>query len=260
MLNRVLSWQKGQAVDFLLKQTGRDLADLRKDSMKSTNQGEIEPRTTISSSNEAAFVELINPLALEAVAEMLSPGIPEEGKEVLPTTDIGDFALKLDSVVVPAIFNNLAIFPEIGDIESQLATSVEYTVSNCSLTDMGTNPTASSVFSVLSGPRSIARVEFDPLVKKALSPFIAKGASISPTYCAYDSEEEKSSLLLLFGLPKLPEIKDLLAEAKSLIDLHTGSSAIKEHWFMRSKGANREVLVQAVSDLENLFGYSISNE
>ncbi len=122
---------------------------------------------------------------------------------------------------------------------------------------MGTNPAASSVFSVLSGPRNIARVEYDPFLKKALAPFLAKGASISPTYCAYDDETTRASLLLLFGLPKIPELHDILEEAKALIQLHSGDSELKQHWFKRSKGTTRKELNEAVNDLEKLFGYYI---
>ena len=118
-------------------------------------------------------------------------------------------------------------------------------------------PAASSVFSVLSGPRNIARVEYDPFLKKALAPFLAKGASISPTYCAYDDETTRASLLLLFGLPKIPELHDILEEAKALIQLHSGDSELKQHWFKLSKGTTRKELNEAVNDLEKLLGYYI---
>ncbi|MHA1972043.1 MAG: hypothetical protein ACTSW1_03550 [Candidatus Hodarchaeales archaeon] len=261
MLERVLSMQRGESVDLLSRQTGLDLADLSSEKKRMTVSDVLgQDSTEFPTQMEDAFVELVNPLALESIAEMLSPGVPEIGKEVLPTTDIGDFALKLDSVVVPAMFNDLTLFPEVGSMGSQLSTAVEYTVANCSLTNMGTNPSASSVFSVLSGPKDIARVEFDPLLKKSLTPFLAKGASISPTYCAYDDEKTKASLLLLFGLPKVPELHDILEEAKSLIQLHSGDSELKQHWFKRSKGTTREELINAVNDLEKLFGYYISPE
>ncbi|MFX1506004.1 MAG: hypothetical protein ACFFDC_07800 [Promethearchaeota archaeon] len=261
MLERVLSWQRGESVDLLSRQIGKDLADLSSEQVSSSIPAVIgQDGTAYPAQLEEAFVELVNPLALESIAEMLSPGVPEVGKEVLPTTDIGDFALKLDSVVVPAMFDDLAVFPEVGGMDSQLSTAVEYTLSNCSLTDMGTNPTASSVFSVLSGPQNIARVEYDPLLKKALAPFLAKGASISPTYCAYDDDNTRASLLLLFGLPKIPELHDILEEAKALINLHSGDSELKQHWFKRSKGTTRKELEEAVSDLEKLFGYYIKPE
>jgi len=261
MLERVLSWQRGESVDLLSRQIGNDLADLSSEQVRSQIPTVIgQDGTAYPAQLEEAFVELVNPLALESIAEMLSPGVPEVGKEVLPTTDIGDFALKLDSVVVPAMFDDLSVFPEIGGMDSQFSTAVEYTLSNCSLTDMGTNPTASSVFSVLSGSRNIARVEYDPLLKKALAPFLAKGASISPTYCAYDDDSTRASLLLLFGLPKIPELHDILEEAKALINLHSGDSELKQHWFKRSKGTTRQELDAAVSDLEKLFGYYIKPE
>ncbi len=260
MLNRVLSMQRGESVDLLGK-TGLDLADVSAEVKRTSTPNVLgQVSTDLPVKMEEEFVELINPLALDCIAEMLSPGVPEIGKEVLPTTDIGDFALKLDSVVVPAMYDDLSIFPEIGGVGSQLSTAVEYTAANCSLTNMGTNPSASSVFSVLSGPRDIARVEFDPLLKKALTPFLAKGASISPTYCAFDDEKTKSSLLLLFGLPKVPELYNLLEEAKSLIELHSGDSELKQHWFKRSKGTTQKELQDAVHDLEKLFGYYMKPE
>lgn len=260
MLNRVLSMQRGESVDLLSK-TGLDLADVSAEVRRTSTPNVLgQVSTDLPVKMEEEFVELINPLALDCIAEMLSPGVPEIGKEVLPTTDIGDFALKLDSVVVPAMYDDLSIFPEIGGVGSQLSTAVEYTAANCSLTYMGTNPGASSVFSVLSGPKDIARVEFDPLLKKALTPFLAKGASISPTYCAFDDDKTKSSLLLLFGLPKVPELYNLLEEAKSLIELHSGDSELKQHWFKRSKGTTQAELQNAVQDLEKLFGYYMKPE
>ena len=258
MLKRVLSMQRGEAVDLLSRNNGLDLKTLKTEVPRPNVLGQTD--TPMPVQTEEAFVELINPLALESIAEMLSPGVPEVGKEVLPTTDIGDFALKLDSVVVPAMYNDLAIFPEVGDVGNQLIAAVEHAAAHCSLTNMGNNPGASSVFSVLSGPREIARVEFDPLLKKALSPFLAKGASISPTYCAYDDDKARASLLLLFGLPRIPELYDILEEAKALINLHSGSSELKQHWFQRSKGTTKLELENAVSDLEKLFGIYISPE
>jgi len=258
MLKRVLSMQRGEAVDLISREKGLDLKSLKTEVPRPNILGQTD--TPIPVQMEEAFVELINPLALESIAEMLSPGVPEMGKEVLPTTDIGDFALKLDSVVVPAMYDDLAIFPEVGDVGNQLTAAVEHAAAHCSLTNMGNNPGASSVFSVLSGPKEIARVEFDPLLKKALSPFLAKGASISPTYCAYDDDKARASLLLLFGLPRIPELYDILEEAKSLIKLHSGSSELKQHWFQRSKGTTRLELENAVTDLEKLFGIYLSPE
>ncbi|MCK4848400.1 MAG: hypothetical protein KAT16_05210 [Candidatus Heimdallarchaeota archaeon] len=258
MLKRVLSMQRGEAVDLLTREKGLDLTSLKTEVPQSNVLGQTD--TPMPVQTEEAFVELINPLALESIAQMLSPGVPEAGKEVLPTTDIGDFALKLDSVVVPAMYDDLAIFPEVGDVGNQLTAAVEHAAAHCSLTNMGNNPGASSVFSVLSGPKEIARVEFDPLLKKALSPFLAKGASISPTYCAYDDNKARASLLLLFGLPRIPELYDILEEAKALINLHSGSSELKQHWFQRSKGTTKLELENAVSDLEKLFGIYLSPE
>jgi tRNA pseudouridine-54 N-methylase len=113
---------------------------------------------------------------------------------------------------------------------------------------------------VFSGPKELSRLEYNTIVKKALKPFIAKGASVTPTFISYEKEDVIPSLLLLFGYPKVPEIRDILEEAKALINLHSKGSDIKEHWFKRSKGVTKDVLLTAVNDLEQLFGSYMPTE
>ena len=139
-------------------------------------------------------------------------------------------------------------------MDGQLMTAIDYAVAKASLANVGRKPDAESVYAVFSGPKDLSRVEFTPLVKKALNPFIAKGASVTPTFISYDNVEAIPSLLLLFGYPKVPEIRDILEEAKALIKLHSKGSDIADHWFKRSKGVTKEILLTAVNDLEQLFG------
>ncbi|MFX0116295.1 MAG: hypothetical protein ACFFB3_17225 [Candidatus Hodarchaeota archaeon] len=252
MLNRIMSWRRGEAVDFLERKLGADIADISSVARK---------QEVHDAKMEAAFTELVNPLALETIETMLSPGVFEQGKEVYPTTDLADYSRRLDSIVVPSLFSDLAIFPEVGDLESQFKTAVEYTVKKCSLTEMGSNPQAESVYAVLSGPRSISRLEHGPFLREGVTPYVAKGASMQPTFVSYtdDPEFRTSSLLLLFGLPKIPEIKSVIDEAKALIALHDSGSALKEHWFLRSKGIEKDLLKASVVDLEQLFGHYMTD-
>ena len=190
---------------------------------------------------------------MEAIDYMLSPGIAEVGKTVSPTTDLADYSRKLDSVVVPVLFKDVPFFPEVGDLENQFQTIMNFSVTKQSLTDMGKKPDAESVYAIFSGSKEISRVEYSPILKKTLKNYIAKGAAVTHSFISYD-HEVNPALLMLFGLPKVPEIKDILEEAKALIRLHSGRSNLKEHWFQRSKGVGKDVLEQAVTDLEQLFG------
>lgn len=249
MLSRVLTWQGGGTSEFIQEQLGDDILDFSKKGIKARNADRE------AYMKEEDFIELINPLAMEAIDYMLSPGIAERGKSVHPTTDLADYSRKLDSIVIPILFDNVPLFPEVGDMESQFERAVDYSIRRTSLTDMGRKPDAESVYAVFSASKDLARVEFGPIMKRALKPYIAHGASVTPTFISYDRADVTPSLLLLFGYPKVPEIRDILEEAKSLIKLHSKKgSAIQEHWFKRSKGVTRDVLVQAVDDLEQLFG------
>ena len=244
MLSRVLSWQSGGISEILQDRLGEDIVDF---SSKKISQENID------SKKEEDFIELVNPLAMEAIDYMLSPGIAERGKVVQPTTDLADYSRKLDSIVIPVLLKDVPLFPEVGDLDLQMQTIIDFSVLKQSLTDMGKKPDAESVYVVLSGDKDTSRVEYGPILKKALKNYIAPGAAVTPTFIRYD-REIIPALLLLFGLPKVPEIRDILEEAKALINLHSGNSNLKEHWFTRSKGVTKEILEQAVTDLEQLFG------
>ncbi len=253
MLSRVLAFQSGQVSAMVQNRLGDDILDFSTQGMKHRAEDREEHM-------KEEFIEIINPLAMEAIDYMLSPGVTEKGKTVQPTTDLADYARKLDSIVVPVLFQNIPLFPEIGDMDTQLMTAIDYAVSKASLANVGRKPDAESVYAVFSGPRDLSRVEYTPLIKKALNPFIARGASVTPTFISYDKEDIVPSLLLLFGYPKVPEIRDILEEAKALIKLHTKGSDIADHWFKRSKGVTKEILLTAVNDLEQLFGSYMPTE
>ncbi|MHA2362658.1 MAG: hypothetical protein ACXAC7_01775 [Candidatus Hodarchaeales archaeon] len=248
MLSRVLSWQSGEVSELVQTRLGDDILDF------SSVAVEKRAQDREAYMKEDDFIELINPLAMEAIDYMLSPGITERGKTVHPTTDLADYSRKLDSIVVPCLFDDIPIFPEAGDMDSQFLTAIEYSIAKTSLTNMGRKPDAESVYAVFSGSKELSRIEYGPLMKRALKPFIAKGASVTPTFISYEKDDFVPSLLLLFGYPKVPEIREILDEAKGLIQLHSKGSELKEHWFKRSKGVTKDVLVQAVDDLEQLFG------
>jgi hypothetical protein len=246
MLQRILAWQGGEVSDFVEGKLGEDILDIRKRKKKP-----IKDSSGLMA--EQDFIELVNPLALESVEMMLSPGIVEQGKDVYPTTDLADYSRRLDSIVVPALYQDVAVFPDMGSVESQFSAAIGYAVKRTSLTEMGTNPNAESVYVVFSGPRDLSRVEYSPYLKKALKGWTAPGASISPTFVSYDKDTIRPSMLMLFGLPKIPELRTIIDEAKGLIKLHTGSG-IKERWFLKSKGATKDELELAIKDVEELFG------
>ena len=246
MLSRVLSWQRGEISDLLQDRIGGDI-------LYFTSEGKQKKEKQDQLKSESEFIDLINPLAMEAIDYMLSPGIAKVGKTVSPTTDLADYSRKLDSVVVPVLFKDVPFFPEVGDLENQLQTIMNFSVTNQSLTDMGKKPDAESVYAIFSGSKEVSRVEYSPILKNTLKNYIAKGAAVTHSFISYE-REVNPALLMLFGLPKVPEIKDILEEAKALIRLHSGRSNLKEHWFQRSKGVGKDVLEQAVTDLEQLFG------
>ncbi|HKZ43102.1 MAG TPA: hypothetical protein VJ044_19240, partial [Candidatus Hodarchaeales archaeon] len=230
--------------ELILDRLGNDVADF-------SSKKEPPDKNLMK---EEEFINLVNPLAMELIDHMLSPGITEPGKTVHPTTDLADYSRRLDSIVVPALFKDVPLFPEVGDLDAQFQNIMDFSILKQSLADMGKKPEAESVYVVLSGPKDLSRVEYGPIIKSALKNYIAKGAAVTPTFISYDRADTTPVLLCLFGLPKIPEIKDILEEAKGLISLHSGKSDLKEHWFMKSKGVSREVLEQAVNDLEQLFG------
>ncbi len=203
MLHRVQEWLSGQMSAMVQSRLGDDILDFSVQAIENKSQD----REEYLSGEGEDFIEIINPLAMEAIDYMLSPGVTEKGKTVHPTTDLADYARKLDSIVVPVLFHDIPIFPEIGDMEYQIATAVDYAVQKASLANVGRKPDAESVYVVFSGPKELSRIEYNTIVKKALKPFIARGASVTPTFISYENENVIPSLLLLFGYPKVRHIR-----------------------------------------------------
>jgi hypothetical protein len=253
MLKRILQSRTGDSVDYLQRELNVDIADIGQveTMVPSTldEGGELEMRT------EQAFVELVNPLALEVIEAMLSPGVYESNKDVFPTTDLADYARKLDPVVVPALYTDVGLIPDAGSMPKQLRTMIDYAVKECSYADVGEDPNAESVYYVFSGPRHISKAEYGMHLKEALDTYIAPGAAITPCYVQYLEKDPATNLLVLLGLPKIPELVQIINEATQLVNLHSGSSPLKQGWFMRSKGTTRKELVNAIADFRELFSY-----
>jgi hypothetical protein len=186
---------------------------------------------------------------------MLSPGVYESNKDVFPTTDLADYARKLDPVVVPALYTDVGLIPDAGSMPKQLRTMIDYAINECSYADVGDDPNAESVYYVFSGPRHVSKAEYGMHLKEALESYIAPGAAITPCYVQYLENDPKTNLLVLLGLPKIPELVQIINEATQLVNLHSGSSPLKQGWFMRSKGTTRKELVNAIADFRELFSY-----
>ncbi|MFW9906774.1 MAG: hypothetical protein ACFFFH_20880 [Candidatus Thorarchaeota archaeon] len=244
MLKRVMAWREGRASALLDQSLGIDSADLASSDEQQRMETEVE------------FTQLVNPLALQTIEAILSPSIQEPGKKVMPTTDLADYSRRLDPVVVPCYFEDMYFLPEYGSMDKQMALAARYAVNHCSLTDIETKPMAGSVYSIFTGHKDIAKLEYSAHLKKILAPYLVKGGSIQPSFVTYDDPNiEKSSILLLFGLPLIPELRDVFNDAANLITYHDDSkSTIKRGWFERSKGVSREQLQIAMDDILNLFG------
>ena len=244
MLKRVMAWREGRASALLDQSLGIDSADLASSDEQQRMETEVE------------FTQLVNPLALQTIEAILSPSIQEPGKKVMPTTDLADYSRRLDPVVVPCFFEDMYFLPEYGSMEKQMALAARYAVNHCSLTDIETKPMAGSVYSIFTGHKDIAKLEYSAHLKKILAPYLVKGGSIQPSFVTYDDPNiERSSILLLFGLPLIPELRDVYNDATNLIAYHDDSkSTIKRGWFERSKGVNRDQLQIAMDDIMNLFG------
>ncbi len=244
MLKRVMGWREGRASALLDQSLGIDSADLASSDEQQRMETELE------------FTQLVNPLALQTIEAILSPSIQEPGKKVMPTTDLADYSRRLDPVVVPCYFEDMYFLPEYGRMEKQMALAARYAVNHCSLTDIETKPMAGSVYSIFTGYKDIAKLEYSAHLKKILAPYLVKGGSIQPSFVAYDDPTiDRSSILLLFGLPLIPELRDVYNDATNLIAYHDDSkSTIKRGWFERSKGVNRDQLQIAMDDIMNLFG------
>ncbi|MFQ5832821.1 MAG: hypothetical protein ACE5H4_08980 [Candidatus Thorarchaeota archaeon] len=253
MLKRILQSRRSDSVEYLQRELEIDIANVEQieKMVPSTldEGGELETRT------EQAFVELVNPLALDVVEAMLSPGVYEQNKDVFPTTDLADYARKLDPVVVPSLYTDVGLIPDAGSMPKQLRTMMDYAVRECSYADVGDEPNAESVYYVFSGPRHISKAEYGMHLKEALDGFIAPGAAITPCYVQYLVPDPQTNLLVLLGLPKIPELVQIINEATQLVNLHSGSSPLKQGWFMRSKGTTRKELVDAIADFRELFSY-----
>ncbi|MHA2225243.1 MAG: hypothetical protein ACXAC8_08565 [Candidatus Hodarchaeales archaeon] len=244
MLKRIMEWREGHASGLLDQSVGIDSANLASNDDKRRSETELE------------FTQLVNPLALHTIEAILSPSIQEPGKKVMPTTDLADYSRRLDPVVVPCYFQDMYFMPEYGRIDKQMALAAKYAVNHCSLTEIETTPNAGSVYSIFTGKRDIAKLEYSSYLKKILAPYLVKGGSIQPSFVTYDDHAaDTSSLLLLFGLPQIPELRDVYNDAADLIAYHDDTkSTIKRGWFDRSKGVNREKLQIAMDDILNLFG------
>ncbi len=253
MLRRVLAWRKGEVSDFLQRQLSIDFA-------KITDVESLVPSTTdgadaVSKAQESAFVELVNPLALRFVEQMLSPGVVEPGKDVFPTSDLADYARKLDPIVVPCLYSDVGLIPSAGNIPQQLRNMVKYAVEHCSFAEVDKDTTASSIYYTFSGAREFIRAEYDPHIKEALRPYLAPGAAVTPCFVSYeDSDANPIDFVVLLGLPKIPEIKDIITSATQLVDLHAGPSPLRRGWFRKSKGSSEEELRTAIQDVAELFG------
>ncbi len=250
MLKRVMEWREGRANGLLDQSLGIDSSNLTKNDEKLRTDAGVE------------FTQLVNPLALRTIESILSPSIQEHGKKVMPTTDLADYSRRLDPVVVPCFFEDMYFLPEYGRMDKQMALAARYTVNHCSLTDIDKKPAAGSVYSILTGNKDISKLEYSAYLKKILAPYLVKGGSIQPSFVSYDDPEmEKSSLLLLFGLPRIPELRDVFNDASNLIAYHDDSkSTIKRGWFERSKGVPHEELQIAMDDIQNLFGKYMTDE
>lgn len=253
MLKRILQWRRGDSVDYLQKELDVDVANIQ--SIESMVPSTIDGSNELETRTEQAFIELVNPLALDVIEAMLSPGVYEPDKDVFPTTDLADYARKLDPVVVPALYKDIGLIPDAGSMPRQLRTMIDYAVTQCSYADVGDAPNAESVYYVFGGPRHISKAEYGMHIKEALDKYIAPGAAITPCYVQYHSPDPGINLLLLLGLPKIPELIQLINEATQLVNLHSGPSALKQSWFMRSKGTTRKDLVTAINDFRELFSY-----
>ena len=245
MLKRVMEWKEGRSGGLLDQSLGIDSTKLRTDEEK----GELQKE------KELDFTQLVNPLALQTIEAILSPSIQEPGKKVIPTTDLADYSRRLDPVVVPCYFEDMIFLPEYGPIEKQMKTAVKYAVNHCSLTEIEAKPNAGSVYSIITGESSMAKLEHSAYLKRILLPYLVKGGSIQPSFVSYDDKRKATSILLLFGLPRIPELKEVFTDAANLIAYHDDSkSTIKQGWFERSKGVSQSKIQLALDDIQNLFG------
>ncbi|MEX2703287.1 MAG: hypothetical protein Q6368_009520 [Candidatus Baldrarchaeota archaeon] len=256
MLRRRLQYERTMVMDILSSRLGIDIADVNQLSTLVT-ASELPFSSKIL---EQTFVDIVNPLIVQTLIKLLQLSTFTPGKNIFPVTDMADIANKLDTISIPAIFTEIpyqAVVDEQGKIDMDglamfLQEVVNVAIKYYSLVDIQEDPKASSVLYLLSGPKGIVDVHLDRPIKEALNNYIAEGAAVTPTFIQYDSWEVPMDLLILLGLPKLQEIRDIVDEAEKLIKLHSGSK-IKERWFLKSKGVSKEVLVEALNEIKDLF-------
>ncbi|MGQ4832971.1 MAG: hypothetical protein ACP6IS_03600 [Candidatus Asgardarchaeia archaeon] len=200
MLDRLLQFKKGVVTDIITSKLGWDLSKITEIEVPSTIDGATEYAKMV----EESFIDLINPLAVKVVEYMLRPAVYEPGKEVFPTTDLADYARKLDPIVVPALYEDAAFMPDAGDVAEQIRFIIKHTVEELSLVRVSRNPQATSAFYILFGPKNVAKIDYDPYIKRALSDYLAPGASVIPAIVQYQNATSLN-LLVLLGLPKLDE-------------------------------------------------------
>jgi len=265
MLRRRLQHERTIIMDILGSRLGVDITDVTQ--LNSIVSGSELPFS--AKVLEQTFVDIVNPLIIQTLVKLLQLSTFMPGKNIFPVTDMADIANKLDTISIPAIFTEIpyqTTMDEQGNIDMEglamfLQEVVHVAIKYYSLVDIQEHPQASSVLYLLSGPRHIVDVHLDRPIKTALNEYIAEGAAVTPTFIQYDSWEVSMDLLILLGLPKLEEIRDLVSEAEKLINLHSGSK-IKERWFLKSKGVSKETLVEALNEIKDLFdiGGNVSEE
>jgi hypothetical protein len=146
MLKRIIQSRKADTVDYLQRELEVDIANI--DQIETMVPSTLDEAADLDVRTEQAFVELVNPLAIDVVEAMLSPGVYEAHKDVFPTTDLADYARKLDPVVVPALYKDIGLIPDAGSMPKQLMTMIDYAVKECSYADIGEEPNAESVYYV----------------------------------------------------------------------------------------------------------------
>jgi hypothetical protein len=255
MLRRVLAWREGEVADFLQRQLAIDVGKVA--DVEGLVPSTLDGADEASKLQEQAFVELVNPLALRFIEQMLSPGVVEPGKDVFPTSDLADYARRLDPIVVPCMYTDVSLIPSAGNIPLQLRSMVRYGIEHCSFAEIGAQPQASSVYYTFSGSHEYARPEYDSHIKEALRPYTAKGAAITPCFVAYEDDKHPCDLMILLGIPQIPEMEDLVTSATQLVDLHAGPSPLRRGWFKKSKGSTEEEIRQAIQDVAELFNLSL---
>jgi len=255
MLRRRLQHDRRLVMDIIGASLGVDTSDYQQIEKVLKYTGEVSSKAL-----EKTFIDIVNPLIVQTLIKMLELSTYAPDKNIFPTIDFADLANRLDIITVPALFTDIpyeALKDERGNVDMDslsafLEEVVNVTVRAYSLVDIGDEPSASSAFYILSGPQQFTDVHLDIPIKRALGSYLAEGASITPVFVQYKQRNMPMDLLILLGLPKLEEIREIMREAYQLISLHSGSK-VKERWFLKSKGVSREVFIDALRELMELF-------